>query len=363
MNLNTLKGLLVLLVVVDHNDFSRSIFPGFLHGFSFHVVGFLIIPFLKPAAIWSNDYLNYVFRLYFPFLVIATMTALIVFVVTPVTALAQTKLWLLALYSGNSDVLKQTTHMALLWFLPSFIALVSIYTAIQNSSRAGKATAIALLCAAHLFIGTLAATGIQRYLPLGVLPALYVVPLAYLGVLIHQKFYLPVPPLTAILISTIIFVAIKYTQMKAGLRTEIGFSEVADFSNPIGLLLNDLEAIGGVLFLFQLSRIKLGAFVDLCGKYSLQIYLFHAFVALIVYKVLLRIGAEWPVLILFASSLLITVLATAWLARLLGEHKLVKRFLFPRSPREFLGLSPMPFPQKAMLDVQASQDKKTDATQ
>jgi fucose 4-O-acetylase-like acetyltransferase len=362
MNLNVLKGVLVLLVVVDHNDFSRSIFPRFLDGFSFHVVGFLIIPFLKPAAVWSKDYLGYLFRLYFPFLVIATLTAIVVALVTPVTAVAQAKLWLLALYSGNSDILKQVTHMALLWFLPSFIALVTIRTAIENSSQTGKAAAIALLCVAHLFVGTVATAGVQHYLPLGLLPAVYVVPLAYLGVLLHRKVYAPMAPLLALLISAAIFVAIKYVQMRAGLHTEVGFAEVADYSDLQALLLNDLEAVGGVLMLFQFARFELGRFVELCGKYSLQIYLFHAFVAVFVYSGLLRVAGNWPVPTLFAVSLLATVLLTAALARLLAEHKLARRFLFPRSPGELLGLVPHPGHHPATLKVQAPRATKTDAT-
>jgi fucose 4-O-acetylase-like acetyltransferase len=363
MNLTALKGLLVLLVLVDHNDFSRSIFPRFLDGFSFHVVGFLMIPFLKPAAVWSKRYLGYLFRLYFPFLVISTLTAIVVAWTTPVTATTQAKHWLLAMYSGNSDILKQTTHMALLWFLPSFISLVTIRTAIENSSQAGKTWAIALLCMAHLFVGTVATTDIRHYLPLGLLPAMYVVPLAYLGVLLHQKVYARMEPLLALLVSTAIFVTVKYAQMRAGLHTEVGFAEVADYSAPFALLLNDLEAVGGVLLMFQLSRFKLGRFVELCGKYSLQVYLLHAFVAMFVYRTLLRYASDWSAPVLFAVSLLATALVTAAVARLLAEQKLARRFLFPRSPGELLGLAAPPENHPATRKVPALQATKTDATQ
>jgi fucose 4-O-acetylase-like acetyltransferase len=336
MNQNILKGLLVLLVVVDHNDYSRSIFPRLLDGFTFHVVGFLMIPFLRPAAAWSKDYLTYLFRLYFPFVAMVSLMAVVVAWATPVAAGDQAWLWLHALYSGNSSILQQLTQMALFWFLPSFIALVTLRTAIENSSRAGKAIAIGLLCVAHLFVGAVARQ-LEDYLPLGLLPAVYVAPLAYLGVLVHRKLYARMAPLAALLLASAIAAAVKYAQVRAGLHAEVGFAQVADYRQPYALLLNDLEAVSGVLMMFQLARFRLGGFLESCGKYSLQVYLFHAFIAFGLHKVLQRYAADWPVGLLFAVSLAATVLASAGLARVLAEQPLARRFLFPRSPAELLG--------------------------
>ncbi|MCA1245491.1 acyltransferase [Massilia sp. MS-15] len=338
MNLNILKGILVLLVVVDHNDFSRSLFPRFLDGFSFHVVGFLMIPFLKPAAPWSKDFPAYLFRLYYPFMLIVTLMAVVVAWLGPVTAIEQTGRWLLALYSANSGILKEVTHMALLWYLPSFISLVSLRMAIENSSAATKACAIGLLCIAHVFVGTYAAS-IRDYVPLGLLPALYVLPLAYLGVFVHRKVYARFPAFASFLAALAIFCLVKYLQMRAGLRTEVGFAEVADYRRPAALLLNDLEAVCGVLMLFQLARLPLGRLLELCGRYSLQIYLFHAFIALAIYTMLVRYAGHWTPASLFALSLLATVVLTVLLAHVLSRMPLAMRFLFPRSPAELLGRS------------------------
>lgn len=338
MNQNVLKGMLVLLVVLDHNEYVRSLFPRLLDGFSFHVLGFLMIPFLRPAAAWSKDYLTYMFRLYFPFFVIVTLMAIVDAWLTPVTAASQAGLWLHALYSGHSTILKQVTQMALLWFLPSFIALVTLRTLVENCSRTGKRVLIFLFCVAHLFVGMFAHQ-VKDYLPLGLLPAVFVVPLAYFGVWLHRSVFARMAPSAALLVAAGIAAAVKYAQVQAGLQVEIGFAEVADIRDPYALLLNDLEAVSGVMVMFQLARFRLGSFLELCGKYSLQVYLFHAFVALFVYKVLQRLTPDWPVGLLFAVSMLVTVLLTAALARLLAEQPLVRRFLFPRSPAELLGKS------------------------
>jgi fucose 4-O-acetylase-like acetyltransferase len=336
MNQNVLKGMLVLLVVLDHNNYARSIFPRLLDGFSFHVVGFLMIPFLRPALPWSKDYFTYLFRLYFPFFAIMSLMAIVIAWLTPVTALEQTRLWLLAAYSGNSGVLQMVTQMALLWFLPSFIALVTLRTAIENSSHAGKIALIALLCLAHPFVGTFARQ-LEDSLPLGLLPAVYVVPLAYLGIVLHRKVYARMAPVAALAVAATIAVAVKYAQVSAGLHAEVGFAQVADYRVPYALLINDLEAVSGVLVMFQLARFRLGSFLELCGKYSLQIYLFHAFVALAVFKVLQHYAAGLPVVTLFMLSMLATIVLTAALARVLAEQPLIRRFLFPRSPAELFG--------------------------
>ena len=329
MNLNLLKGILILLVIVDHNDFARSIFPGFLLGFAFHVVGFMTIPFLKPAPALDRAMGPYLFRLYWPFVVMTGMMAAAVVVLDHVPAPLQAERWLLTLYSGNSAVLKQTTGMALLWYLPSFVSLVLLRSAIERAGQPVKALTIALLCVAHLFIGPVAPV-IRDYLPLGVLPALYVIPLGYLCVWAHRRLFERMPPLLALVLATAVFIPIKYLQIRANLYNEVGFTELASYRAPGALMLNDLESVFGVLMLFQLCRFEFGAFVQACGRYSIQIYLFHAFIGLGIYKAVLRFAPELDVLAQFAISVAATAALTLLLARWLAERRLVQRFLFPR---------------------------------
>lgn len=336
MNLNTLKGIFVILVIMDHNEFSRSLFPRFLDGFGFHVLGFMMIPFLRPAQPLGRGFLQYLFRLYFPFFVIATVMALVVAALTPVPPAVQAGRWLLSLYSGNSSILKETTRMALLWFLPSFVAMVAIRTALDNSGAGAKAAGIALLCLAHPFIGAVA-DRIEHFLPLGLLPAIYVIPLAYLGVLAQRRVFEPMTRGIALAVTLALYLLAKYAQMHMGLRNEIGFAAVSDYTDPVGLLLNDLEAVTGVLMLFQVSRFPLGRFLETCGRYSLQLYLFHAFLALLVYRMLLKLAPGWGPLPLFAVSMAATVVLSVMVGRFVAEHRLLKRLLFPRNTGELFG--------------------------
>lgn len=337
MNLNILKGLLIILVIADHNEYTRALFPEFFRGLTFHVVGFMAIPFLKaPGKLGSPEFAAYAFRLYYPFFLVACALWLALTVAGGAPLLERLGMLSIALYSGNADILKSAAGMGLLWFLPSFISVVAIRNFIDSRGGTGKSAAFIALAAVHAVIGTVA-SAIQDFLPMGLLPALYIVPLAYIAVALHRLVFEKLPAPAAVLAGLAAYAAVKALQMHLQLANEVGFSQVADYSEPLALLVNDLEAVAGTLMLFQVSRLKLLEFTQLCGKYSMQIYLFHAFVALGVYKLLSRLVGAGPAGPLFITSMLATILLTLTLAHLIMKNSNFRRLVFPRSPAD-LGL-------------------------
>jgi fucose 4-O-acetylase-like acetyltransferase len=337
MNLNFLKGLLIILVVIDHSEFSRSLFPAFLLGMTFHVVGFMTIPFLKaPLRLGTAEFAAYAFRLYYPFLLLTCALWALVSVLGNEPLAQRLGVLGLALYSGNAEILKQATQMALLWFLPSFLTLVVLRSLIAQCGAVGRTVAAALLLAAHLLIGAWAKT-IQDFVPLGLLPALYMLPLAYAGAQLHQRLFEPMRVPLASVLALAVFAAVKALQMGMGLDNEVGFASVADYRQPLALLVNDLEAVSGTLLLFQLARWKVGGLVAACGKFSMQIYLFHAFVALGIYTGLMSVAPKGDPGLLFAISVPATVLLTLALAWLVMRTAPLKRLIFPRDPAELRG--------------------------
>lgn len=339
MNLNFLKGMLIILVVIDHNDFARQVFPTFLLGMGFHVVGFMTIPFLKPAArVNTRDFAVYAFRLYYPF-VLVTVGLWIV-----VTSSGQTvfleRLAMLAhvLYSGNADLLKRTVHMGLLWFLPSFVALVILRGLVEGGGRTLSIAGFIALASIHPFIGTLA-KDVQDFLPFGLLPALYIYPLAFTGALLHGKFLTRLERGRAVLLTTSVFAAAKWAQMSLHLDNEIGFAAVASHIHPLAMLTHDFEAVAGTLMLFQIARYNLKGLVEKCGQYSMQIYLFHAFIALGIFKLATALFPQALPLYLLLATALATVLLTLLSAMLVKSNELLSRILFPRDPGELLGKS------------------------
>jgi fucose 4-O-acetylase-like acetyltransferase len=123
--------------------------------------------------------------------------------------------------------------------------------------------------------------------------------------------------------------------MRGHLYNEVGFAEVADYTRPAALLLNDLECVTGVLMLFQLCRLPLGRLIEQFGRYSIQVYLFHAFIALAVYRAVLLVPASAAVH--FAVSFCVTAFLSLLLARWLAHNPLAQRFIFPRGPAALFG--------------------------
>lgn len=336
MNLNFLKGLLIILVIVDHNEFSRALFPGFLLGMTFHVVGFMTIPFLKPPVpLVSKAFASYAFRLYYPFLLLVCIMWSLVTLLGSAPLMGRLEVLGIALYSGNAEILKMATQMGMLWFLPSFISAAALRSVVGCCGIGWRSVALLLLLVTHLVIGAVAGA-IQDYVPMGLLPALYIVPLAYAGAALHQKVFERMGAPLATVLALAIFTAVKTVQMQMGLDNEVGFASVADYRHPLALLVNDLEAVSGTLMLFQFSRWKFEGFIAACGKYSMQVYLFHMFFAFAIYKVLIYFAHEALPLALFLVSVLLTALLTLVWAWLVVRTPLLKRLVFPRNPRELL---------------------------
>jgi fucose 4-O-acetylase-like acetyltransferase len=345
MNPNIVKGLLILLVMVDHNDFARSVIPGFLLGFSFHVLGFLTLPFLRPAAALDRRLLQYAFRLYHPFFVLTTVLSLVVLFITPVTFPQQCRLWLLSLYSGNFSLLKDSTHMSMLWYLPSFVSLVVLRAVIEHMGKAAKWAILAALVILHPFIG-LAPDGLADFLPLGLLPVLYAIPLCYLAAAVHDRLLMRWSRIAAVGASVALLSVVKYLQIRANLPNELGAAAVADYTQPYALLINDLEAVAGVWMIFQLGRLQLGSFIEVAGKYSLQVYCFHAFMAAAIYKTMVRTLGSWDALPLFLMSVALTAVISVVVCRYLAERPWFRRVMFPRDTGELRQALRFPLPHR-----------------
>ena len=341
MNPNVLKGLLIILVILDHNDFARSVMPGFLRGLSFHVVGFMALPFLRDSMRpFTAQFVQYAFRLYYPFALVTCVLALAAYFVKDVPAPNHIQATLLALYSGNWKVLDQVTGMGLLWFLPSLVSLLFLRALVESLPRFAGAALLALACVAHFFVGFIKPPA-QAFFPMGLLPALYVLPLAYLIALVHKRALERIPTWLAVLLTVGVFAAVKLVQMRMNFTNEIGFLQVASHTRPLRMLFNDLEAVTGSLMLFQVARCLRWSLAEKCGQFSMQVYLVHAFIAAALFRAALLLPPINSPLA-FLISLGLTIVISVVLVTFVLRFSVVRRFVFPRSANDLHQLHPAP---------------------
>lgn len=346
MNQNLIKGMLIILVMFDHNEFAHQLFPGFLQGFAFHVLAFLALPFLRsPEPLSRTFFQKLLFRYYYPFFLIACAMAVLTMVLNRDVSARSVGNLLLALYSGNNDILKRTTQMALLWFLPSLISVLLLRSFLGSMSKTLQMPALALLVIAHFFVGTVAAA-VRDYLPLGLLPAIYAVPLCCLLALVNRAVCDRLAPMGAVIACTCLFLVVKWLQLRWGLSQELGFALVSDYAHPLDLLINDLEAVSGALMLFQLSRLKLPALLERCGHDTLAVYLIHPFVALIIYKASEKWMPQASLPMALLVSMALTIVLSFIIATLAMRMRWVRRFCFPKDYATFAGRRRATFDRK-----------------
>lgn len=328
MNHNNLKGLLIILVIFDHNEYAHQIFPDFLRGFSFHVLGFFVLPFFRSAENISLDKIKKMAVAYlYPYVWLSLGMLILSSILQQRSLLSATGNFLPALYSGNAIQLKASTGMALLWFLPSFFSLMVLRAYLASLNHVISACVIFSIACAHPLI-SLIPPSLQSYIPLGLLPALYAFPLIFLIVFFQEKLISKIEKNTALTLSALLFLLVKYFQIKMNLTQELGFVDVSNYHQPVALFVNDLEGISGVLLMLQIARIPLSTLIESCGKYSLPIYLFHAFFALMSYRLLERFFDDYPSPLRLALSMIATIGITLTFAIQLYKMEKLRSVLF-----------------------------------
>lgn len=335
MNQHVLKGLLIILVILDHNEYARDLFPQFLNGFSFHVIGFFALPFLRPLQSFGKNTLEKLsFAYFYPYVWFVCGMALITSIVSGKSLIASIPNLLLAIYSGNAFVLKDVTRMSLLWFLPSFVSLLLIRNLVFESQKNVKTFLILLFLLMHVGIGYIGGRN-SYYVPMGLLSAAYAFPLITIIIYLHKELLAKLKREQAILISSVALILSKYWQIHMGLHQELAFVVVSDFRDMAAIMANDLEAITGTLFLFQISRLNMGRLIEIIGRNSMQVYLFHAFVALLIFKLIEVTPNTTPVEIKFLLSMVLTTAVTSFIAQIVMKNSVSSKLLFPRNWKDF----------------------------
>lgn len=338
VDLDVVKAILICMVVIDHNDFVREIFPDFFRCLNFHVIGFLTLPFMRPPIPLSKkNTFDRVIRYMVPFLVFSvpafTMYSLIF--LNPSFVIDNLIVFAWGVITGSAKLLNQSTGFSMFWFLPSLLGMVLLQSCIHSLSTPLKYLLISILFGLHFIIG-LTAKNYLVFFPFGLPVVIYVFVLSKLIVILAKKTNQPLA-----IAWVMIFVISTYFSVTLKTATEVGFVEVASIYNIGTLIIHDLMAISGVLCVLYISSyFSKIYFLKEIGRHSLLIYLIHPFVYFgfkIIYQychIHFNVNIT-PVLLVFITFIM-ALMVSLWSSKMVFLRPKLKNMMVPAYFNEWL---------------------------
>jgi hypothetical protein len=336
--IDPLKGLLILVVVLDHNDVAHALFPETFRPLTFHVLGFLLLPFvIKRPPLSRRFVLDRLARYWVPFLAIVTVSSLTFWLfykgsARPVRALLE---YALAVAIGSAPLVKEATGFLAYWFLPAFLGLTVVLGVYQGASAAWRRVMAALFVAAHCLL-TRQTFGAYYWVPFGlaIVANVFVLGLILRAVVGSAMAY------RARYVFPITFVVSYGWLVQQHTWLEIMVLQTAPITSLATFLAQDVAAISGVVTAVLIAnRLHTSRVLAAIGHHSLMIYLFHPLFYVPVTMVLLAAGVQSAptgvALLLGVASFTAVVLASWAAAALLARSKAMCAWIAPRHWNEW----------------------------
>ncbi len=329
------KGILIVVVAADHNDWFRQLAPRVFEPLTFHVLGFFLLAFSFGFKSWHGQFVaDRVARYLVPFwwtLAAASLAFGVVFgggggFIERVMG------FLLAALIGNADVVKASSGLLMLWFLPCLFGL-SCLLAFYDSrlTRRGRQVALGVAVAAHVLLPMLARPWMQ-WLPFGLVVAADVFALG----LVWRQLLLRRWPGYVGPVALLVWVACYGLLVGARTHIEIGTLEISAMRDPWVLVLNDVAALSAMIAIIWLAEhARVTRWLEGVGKNSLLVYLIHP----VFYVLLARVWVapallDLAPLVLFLHACATTALAVSLaygVSRLLSASPLISSWITPRT--------------------------------
>ena len=334
--LDRFKGMLICLIVLGHNYVFSHHYPLlFSYLYSFHVVSFLLFPYLfLKTGVPLHDLGGKLTRILVPhgfFLLLAAA----LFVVLNILGGEQAVIpWLrevgTALLVERETPFRETLGAGFLWFLPALAVQTLLLFAYQNATTGVKWLAAGLGLLVHLGMGVFDSTSVSQ-LPFSLSLVSYIFVIGLIINALHTRLRWT-PRLSAALIAlwllaSYIAVDNRFFHPLAG---DFYYNPVSVLQ-PLALLMQDSLVLLSFFALMRLAYSLPSALLALLGRYSLQIFLLHPFV----WQLLWRAGLDdfstdntILIVLVTAVSFLATLGLTLGLA-LLAARTPIEAIVFP----------------------------------
>ena len=336
--LDAVKGVLILFIVLGHDAAAARLFPWLprlLYGF--HVIGFLLLPFLLPSRggagrsrpeprLLADRAVRYLAP-YVAFVLVATVLYTLMFArEVPLTLVG----WrtFIGLVTGSAEWLKAACGFALFWFLPTLWAQTVLRYGWQVAGE--HKTLLLLIIVVHGSVG--AWPGLAEVLPLGLGPALFTLPLGLAA--LHLWPHVQKRPVVTVAVAVVLALGARL----ADFNTNVAVLKVEDWRHPLRLLLQDAHAVSALLAIAAAGPwlARLPGLVHL-GRWSMGVYLGHSFFLQAFLISAQRLGleplgghAKW-----FALPILVVAIAGGIAVALGLQFEPVRRWIVPRDLRDW----------------------------
>jgi len=264
--------------MLDHNDIIRNVrsVNAWFLPMTFHVTGFLLLPFLAQPKLWSTAMVrDHAIRYLTPFLFAVLGYAIAFHIVVAHHEPPSTSALIViqAILVADPTSLHNATGFIVLWFLPALLSIVLLNSLFASLSHHGRLIMIAVAVAVHMTVGGFSPL-IKQSVPQGLLIALYVLPLGFILQAI-------MPWVTASRHRLLMFgacVALLFASwtVEHAYDIEVATLDLPTLSNPLFTLATDASdlsfLVAAAIIAPLLAR---SSALRLLGRYSLVIYLVH----------------------------------------------------------------------------------------
>jgi hypothetical protein len=333
------KGILIVLVAVDHNDWFRQLAPRMFDPLTFHVLGFFLLAFSFGTKPWCGRFVaDRLVRYLVPFwwALAAASLAFGLFFRGGSSLVDGVIHFLLAALIGGADLVKASSGLLMLWFLPCLFGLTCLLAFYDSLvTRRARQVGLGLALGAHVLLPVLVQPWMQ-WLPFGLAVAADVF---VLGLIWRQLLQRRLPGYVGPL-ALIVCIACYGTLVLAKTHIEIGTLEIRAMTNPLILLLHDVTAISAmVTMIWVAENVAVTRWLDGIGKHSLLVYLMHP-----IFYVMLSMlwvspaQADGSKLMLGLHACVTTAIAVSLaygIARLVSGSPTLSTWIAPRSWRQW----------------------------
>lgn len=336
---NSIKAILVLLVLVDHNDVARYLNEDLLNPLAFHVLGFLALPFLVEQNS-RTPITQKLFRYFIPQLLFFTFAVALFQLVMDKNTDSVTVLmsWLIGLATGSGANVKEASGFFLFWFLPCLMSLTLLKHFLGKLSLPKIPLLIGLIVISVAI--TFIPKDIRDNVPLQILLALHILPQCMLIKILYDRIVLSRLKQVLTILVLLVGAALYWIAMSKGVRLEYSNFRLPDdgMQASIAIFANMLLALSLFLLFTRTDKSKSELlFLSEIGKFSLAIYLIHNFL-----YVGIRLIApccekiEYNLWLVLAIQVLAAVSLSYLFARIIFFSKRLKSFVFPKDTSDWL---------------------------